>query len=147
MTDLNWIFDKVCGSNCFQLLEDIYLVKPQENKFISILENFLVANASVLNYDGRQFYAQLHNYLDIRKEELQLITNDSKISEVFNLTKNPPVSSLIPLSNANKVQTNPDGTVYKEKWFDLVTRLNGSERFVVSVSTEKEEICVWDAKK
>lgn len=146
LSDISWVYDKVCGSNCFQLLEDIYMMRTKD-KYLQILQDFLETNATTLNYDGRQFYAQLHNYLDVRKTELNLEANDSKASEVFRITKNPPVLSLVPLCSINNVENKtPDGSVYKEKCIDLITRLTTNENVVVSISTNQEEISVWDAK-
>lgn len=153
LNDLKWIYEKVCGSNCFQLLEDIYLstehnTKKLQNKFIELLKDFLENSASILHYDGQQFYAHLYSYLeqnvDINSE------SNPKILEVLKVTKNPPVLSLIPLSNII-IDENQDITsskpLFQNKYFDQIIRLPETEKFVVSVSTNEEEICVWDIKR
>lgn len=146
LNDIKWIYDKVCGSNCYQLLEDIYLNESKDNKFITVLKDFLETNASYLNYDGRQFYAQLRYYLDDKiKSEYSL--DESHIKELYEFTKNPPVISIVPLKNLIKKDNDEDVTTFKEKCFNLITRLVDTDRFVVSISTDKEEISVWDVRK
>ncbi|KAF2893747.1 hypothetical protein ILUMI_12441 [Ignelater luminosus] len=154
LNDLKWIYEKVCGSNCFQLLEDIYLstehnTKNIQNKFIQLLKDFLEKTASVLHYDGQQFYAHLYSYLE---ENVEISSESNpKILEVLKVTKNPPVLSLIPLSNIiideNQDVTTSSKPLFQSKYFDQITRLPETENFVVSVSTNEEEICVWDIKR
>ncbi|KAK5648750.1 hypothetical protein RI129_003642 [Pyrocoelia pectoralis] len=152
LNDLNWIYEKVCGSNSFQLLEDIYLCQESkngtlQNKFVEILKDFLEKFATTLNYDGRQFYAQFYNYL----EEFEGIGNElnQKIKDAINITKNPPVLSLLLLNNNIASNKEPASTTatYQNNVLDLIVRLPDSEQFVASVSTDQEEICVWDIKK
>lgn len=147
LNDIKWIYDKICGSNCFQLLEDIYLTKSTESKFINVLRDFLEMNAGYLNYDGRQFYAQLRYYLDDKIHKSEYSLNESHINEMYEFTKNPPVISILPLKNLSKPDNENETTTFKEKCFNLVTRLVGTDRFVVSISTDKEEISVWDVRK
>jgi hypothetical protein len=49
--------------------------------------------------------------------------------------------------NSVKEQSDESGAVFQESSFDLVVRLPETDQFVVSVSTNKEEICVWDVKQ
>lgn len=149
LTDLQWMYDKICGSSCFQLLEDIQLSEQCDGKdepLLKSLKDYLEIYARALNYDGRQFYSHLNRYLEdkLLRDEL-----DSELSKVLELTRNPPVNSLIVINsqddydNLNKDNTN-DNTSVKNKTFDLVQRLKDTDDYIVSVSTEKEEICVWD---
>lgn len=147
ITDLTWIYDKVCGSNCYQILEDINLQKSVKNDLTLMLRHFIETHASVLNYDGRQFYSHLYKYLEdkIRRKEISLESNNSTLAQVYSLTKNPPVLSLMPLKPTQEKQSDESAPVFQ--YFDLVTRLPETNQFVVSVSTSKEEICVWDVKR
>lgn len=58
--------------------------------FVKTLKEYLENNASVLNYDGRQFYAHLYNFLESKER-------GESDEELFGLCKNPPVRTLIPL--------------------------------------------------
>ncbi|EFA06477.1 hypothetical protein TcasGA2_TC009369 [Tribolium castaneum] len=145
ISDITWIYDKVCGSNCYQILEDINLQKSVKNELTLMLRDFIETHASVLNYDGRQFYSHLYKYLEdkVRRKEISLESN-STLAQVYNVAKNPPVLSLIPL---NAGQGKGDASAPLFQYFDLVTRLPETDQFVISVSTSKEEISVWDVKK
>ena len=150
ISDITWIYDKVCGSNCYQILEDINMQPSVRNELTLTLRHFIETHASVLNYDGRQFYSHLYKYLEdkIRRKEISLESNDSTLVQVYSLTKSPPVLSLIPLNSVQEEkESDESGPAFKESNFDLVIRLPDTDQFVVSVSTNKEEICVWDVKE
>ncbi|CAG9821320.1 unnamed protein product [Phaedon cochleariae] len=147
LSDMSWIYDKICGSNCYQILEDINLHSRIKNEFTLILKDFVETHASVLNYDGRQFYSHLYKYLSdkISEGELSIGNNDSKLSLVYSITKNPPVLSLIPIGSIDieKKEEFPED-VKEDRAFDVVVRLPKTDQFIVTVSTQKGELCVWD---
>lgn len=147
-TDIHWIYDKVQGSNSFQILEDICLIKPLNNQFTHTLKDFLELNAMLLNYDGRQFYSHLHNYIEKHVKNTDLLNNPT-VQEIVALIKNPPVLSLIPLNGLDIEEKMPfdSTTSFQSSIFDIVIRIPQTDNFVVTVSTQKEEICVWDIRK
>ncbi|XP_049826318.1 NACHT and WD repeat domain-containing protein 2 isoform X2 [Aethina tumida] len=148
ISDMNWIYDKVCGSNCYQILEDIQLQEQITEESTKILKTFIETHASVLNYDGRQFYSHLFTYLEGKMKINEIvIDSDSKVSNMYQLAKNPPVTSLIPL-NSDMLEQDCETTerTLREKTFDLVCRIPDTDQFIVTVSTNKEEICVWNIK-
>ncbi|KAJ8923993.1 hypothetical protein NQ315_006769 [Exocentrus adspersus] len=147
LTDISWIFDKVCGSNCYQILEDINLQSNIKNEFTQILKDFIETHASILNYDGRQFFSHLYKYLEnkISKKEISIENNDSSLSKMYSVAKNPPVLSLMPLNSAlMEADEGIPENVFRDKTFDLIIRLPKTNQFIVTVSTNNEELCVWD---
>lgn len=147
LTDISWIYTKVCGSNCFEVLEDIALTKASGvGKFAEVIEEFLEQNACALNYDGRQFYSHLYSFLLNVFEQDPSLKLEVRLSELLEICKRPPVPSLIPLA-IQKRRDQEDGATYGKKIFTMVTRLPETEQYVVTVSTDKEEICVWDIKR
>lgn len=146
--DLSWIYDKVYGSNSFQILEDIHLIKPLKLPFTKLLQDFLELNATLINYDGRQFYSHLHRYIEKHIKDDEVLNNPT-VQETVALSKNPPVLSLIPLNGLDIEERMPfDSTTnFQSSVFDLVVRIPDTDHFVVTVSTQKEEICVWDIRK
>lgn len=147
LNDMNWIYDKVCGSSCFQLLEDIQLSEQCDGfdeDLLKMLKDYLETYAHALNYDGRQFYSHLNKYLETKFVKNEL---DPGLKKVLELSRNPPVNSLIIVNPQDDGIENDEDSVIKSKNFDLVQRLKGTDDYVVSVSTEKEEICVWDIHK
>uniref|UniRef100_A0A6P7FUD4 NACHT and WD repeat domain-containing protein 2 isoform X1 n=1 Tax=Diabrotica virgifera virgifera TaxID=50390 RepID=A0A6P7FUD4_DIAVI len=147
LSDTSWIYDKVCGSNCYQILEDINLHPQISNQFTLVLKDFIETHASVLNYDGKQFYSHMYKYLTdkISKNELSIENNDSSLSKVYSVCKSPPVLSLIAINEADSVESDQflEKTT-EEKNFDLVVRLPKTDQFIVTVSTNNKELCVWD---
>lgn len=130
------------------MLEDLYLIKPLKFPFTRILQNFLELNATLLNYDGRQFYSHLHYYIEKQIKDVELLSNP-KLQEIVALSKNPPVLSLIPLNGLDVEERVPfdSTTSFQSSVFDIITRIPNTDHFVVTVSTQKEEICVWDIRK
>lgn len=153
VTDLNWIYDKICGSSCHQVLEDLQLAKAdtteEGKKFLETLQDFLEIYSTALSYDGRQFYSHLNFYLEDKNVKDEL---DPSLNSVLEVTKNPPVCSLV-LTNIQDVeeevrnQGESSEPLVQDTTFDLVTRLNETDDYVVTVSTDKEEISVWDVER
>ncbi|XP_056647037.1 NACHT and WD repeat domain-containing protein 2 isoform X1 [Diorhabda sublineata] len=148
LSDISWIYDKVCGSNCYQILEDINLHSHPTNQFTIILKNFIETHAAILNYDGNQFYSHMYKYLTekINKNELTIENGDSSLSKVYSVCKSPPVLSLMAVTEneADLLSEELMGIDSDEKTFDLVVRLPKTDQFIVTVSTNKKELCVWD---
>ncbi|CAG9765713.1 unnamed protein product [Ceutorhynchus assimilis] len=139
LTDISWIYDKLCGSNAFQILEDINLLKQISiSDFLRILKEFLEKRASVLNYDGRQFYSHLYTFLKDRSRE-------GAEKEIYDVCENPPVLTLVPL-NPDVLIKEVDCTreIQHATNYDLLVRIPNSNRFIVSVSSNDERLCVWD---
>uniref|UniRef100_A0AAR5PUI3 NACHT domain-containing protein n=1 Tax=Dendroctonus ponderosae TaxID=77166 RepID=A0AAR5PUI3_DENPD len=138
LSDVTWIYDKLYGSSVFQILEDINMLSVVTNPFVKTLKEYLENNASVLNYDGRQFYAHLYNFLKSKER------GESE-DELFELCKNPPVLTLIPLKieEVTKEATDAKEVQYPTN-FDLLVRIPNSIRYIVTISTKDERICVWD---
>ncbi|XP_045482226.1 NACHT and WD repeat domain-containing protein 2 isoform X1 [Harmonia axyridis] len=152
VNDISWLYSKICGSNCYQVLEDINLQSATTNSFVKLFRDFIENHASVLNYDGKQFYSHMYQYLEekIRKTELTLEGADESLVELHNSSKNPPVSSLIPANSSclDDLETcNDSEPSFKEVMFDLIVVLPETNQFVATLSTNSDMICVWDVKE
>lgn len=149
ISDISWVYDKVCGSNCYQILEDMKLQEKLSNEFSRLLNDFIEGYAYVLNYDGRQFYSHLYNYLEEKKRKNEINLNGSNLNEIYSIAQSPPTLSLIPINGETETVSSvdqPEGA-FNDKGYDLLTRLPDTEQFIVAVSTHREEILVWDIKK
>ncbi|CAG9853566.1 unnamed protein product [Phyllotreta striolata] len=145
LTDSSWIYDKVCGSNCYQILEDINLGHAAPNPLAQVLKDFIETHATILNYDGVQFYSHMYKYLSDRIDGNQLSLEDGDgLSRLYEACKEPPVLSLMAVNDGD---AEPEGDVEAgtvQKTFDLVVRLPKTDQFIVTVSTDSKELCVWD---
>ncbi|XP_066263113.1 NACHT and WD repeat domain-containing protein 2 [Euwallacea similis] len=134
LTDMSWIYDKLCGSSVFQILEDINLSKMVKTTFLGMLKEFLEINTQVLNYDGRQFYSHLYTFLRGRSKE-------GKEMELFEACQKPPVLTLLPL---NPNVFGEEEAVSLATNLDILVRIPNSNRYIVTISTNDESVCVWD---
>ncbi|KAI4468136.1 beta transducin-related protein [Holotrichia oblita] len=139
----------------YTLIEDIYMYKNvvKERKFIELLVNFLETHSNTLNYDGRQFYGCFYSYIHnkVLRNEISVDTMDERILETYRVAENPPVLSLVPISYCNinsddSASGDNTKTIFKEVNFNLITRLPETDKFIVSISTKKEDISVWNVR-
>ncbi|KAK7866181.1 hypothetical protein R5R35_001398 [Gryllus longicercus] len=149
-----WLYEKLCCSGVHQVLEDISLENKEDNKDLHLLRKSLEECATALNYDGRQFYSQMYRFLSSKSLE-----GYSFMSKLKEICSSPPVLSLLPLplldsSNEahesephSKTVLEAEGGEFDQSRFDFMTRLGENPDFVVTVSTEKEEISVWNVHK
>ncbi|KAK6633137.1 hypothetical protein RUM43_012881 [Polyplax serrata] len=142
----NWLYDKICGCGVFQVLDDILELTAQSTltNDLQILQKILQATHYALNYDGRQMYTQFYT-------ELQSLKPESSFWHDFcQKCENPPTNSLMPIAGwpprvGDNPQQAPDNLEQKAAaTVNLIVRLTDNPGFVVSISTEKEEISVWD---
>ncbi|KAL1115440.1 hypothetical protein AAG570_007470 [Ranatra chinensis] len=89
LEDHEWIFDKLCGSSVYQVLEDLRLEGSPD---LDWLQRSLEASAQALDYDGSQFYAQMA----LRLAQSDATTLPPPAKKLMDLIDNgPPVQSLI----------------------------------------------------
>lgn len=152
------------------MLEDIALEKKTnatEDEDLKLLQQCLEECATALHYDGRQFYSQLYNNLqkvfNDSSDSASEITKYSFMKTLFDICSKPPVLSLLPVAQCSTPDQeeplpppstlSPDAaadeshsTVTSPPYFDSICRLYENPCFVVTVSTEKEEVAVWDIR-
>lgn len=148
LTDLSWIFDKLNATSCEHILNDIYLVNYDERinyAHIVLLEKFLINHGRPLNYDARQFYSLMPAFVEYEIRENSNILNDSNIvKEWLEHFKTIPIPYLVTLNGEENDGITNDAD---KLGYDVLTNLNGKGYFVASLSTTREEICVWDVAK
>lgn len=144
LTDIHWIYSKLVATGCIHILNDIYLCgSAQLNtiKHLQLLDKFLTANIRSLNYDGRQFYSLFPSFLAEQCTADGNLRNDKVVIKWLEQLKVIPIPYL---EESISVEEEIDG---KTVGYDAIMNLGGKGYFVASLSTEREEICVWDASK
>lgn len=144
LTDINWIYGKLNATGCNHILNDIYLNGKsylKSNKHLQLLEKFLTTNIRSLNYDGRQFYSLFPAFLDKQLKTECDLRNDPVVIRWLEQLKVIPIPYLEELISAEEEKDQ------KIVGYDAIMNLGGKGNFVASLSTEREEICVWDASK
>ncbi|XP_055372101.1 uncharacterized protein LOC129606063 [Condylostylus longicornis] len=165
LTDLQWIHDKLVATGCVQILSDIFLAESQLNKsglkldsqaHLIILKQFIETHVPELNYDGDQFYTLFNSYIQNSSKTNPIILKSNIINkwkEYLIGIKSTYLERLNQLTPSNEEQNGPnidDKTIDdndKKTRFDNIMNLNGKGYFVASISTSREEICVWDVSK
>ncbi|XP_063237108.1 NACHT domain- and WD repeat-containing protein 1 isoform X2 [Bacillus rossius redtenbacheri] len=142
--DQSWLFDKLCGAGVYDVLEDIFLEESagpeRRDAELAVLRGCLEQSAGALSYDGRQFYSQMHVHLSKLFDERGDAPEHGFLAGLLRACRDPPVPSLVPAGAADTDEDEPG-----RPRFDAVTRLGDGSGFVATVSTEREEIAVWDA--
>ncbi|XP_055592617.1 uncharacterized protein LOC129744228 [Uranotaenia lowii] len=164
LTDLAWLSQKVIATGCVHLLHDIALVDLTNSSrgsgktdHVLLLKQFFETHFKALNYDGRQFYSLLAVFL-----ERQMAVEGSSFVGNETLKKWREFIEAVPQTFLKQVEIikgpveagNEDGAEKKDPGaekaiagYDLIMNLNIDGYFVISLSTEREEICVWDVAR
>ncbi|XP_049833754.1 NACHT domain- and WD repeat-containing protein 1 [Schistocerca gregaria] len=141
-----WLYDKLCGSDIHQVLEDFALEESNPETWdveLELLQQCLQECGSALLYDGRQMYSQLLWRLQNQ------ITSKGEIgmphlSNLLQICRDPPVPSLLPVSNEGLLSEEEEQC--SDTCIDLIARLGNCADFVATVATEHEEIAVWSVR-
>jgi hypothetical protein len=158
LTSLQWLHDKIDSTSCVQILQDIYLISPPKqssemspnvhHKFAEHLEfliSFLQIHFKSLNYDAQQLYSLLSTFIKIESAKRSEIASNSIIQkwkmeiEDGNLLR----IERLRVDNAEEETEKDDGN---KNGHDFLINTNQDERFVISLNTDREEICVWNIK-
>ncbi|KFM57174.1 NACHT and WD repeat domain-containing protein 1, partial [Stegodyphus mimosarum] len=162
--DATWLLYKFCGSDPFQLLEDIsgYVKTLSEiDKQIELLENFVHLSSYALRSDGSQFFAQMYGRLRNFFSNSENASHYPAIKSMYDTSCKPPLSSLlpigsclkepgtaVPLTNCNSEhKTNsPNTESPNEKSFPFtgLYTIKEDKAHAVSISSETNEIVVWN---
>ncbi|XP_050524997.1 uncharacterized protein LOC126896349 isoform X2 [Daktulosphaira vitifoliae] len=123
INNLDWILDKLNNGLILQLLDE--LSRHTDDPQTSFLKQFLTAKAPSMMHNGYQLYSQMSLYSPT--EKYYSVKMDT-----------PPFPTLMPLvpklDNSNKMT------------FNVVKRLNENHNYAITVSTEQQEIGVWDVE-
>lgn len=135
-----------CGP--LQLLHDIHTsellaqVEQQPCIHISILKDFLIKHMSELSYDGQQFYTLIKFYLK------QLVSGNIKLKEDEKICSWLEYTNEMEMPFLEVLNSNLNNLAVEENFqYDALVNLPQKGYYVASISTAKEEICVWDVKK
>lgn len=153
-TSLNWVYDKLAATDTSHYLEDLALVHIDPlPEHIQILKELFEAHSYALDYDYRQFYSLLRSVMEKRERE-GLEIQSKVVQEWMNTIYDPPVPTFytenedfwkVMEGKEKRDLSMVEG--FDIKTYDLIVRLDSRGRFVATVSTEREEICVWDVTK
>lgn len=147
LTDLTWIYIKIKATRSVQyILNDLNFLSPEQigrHKHLTLLKSFLENNIRPINYDADQFYPLFKTFVFKSLSADEGLKNDVVFCNWIEHFENIPISYLENLANENQTQHGQDATT----GYDAIVNLGGNGYFVASISTSREEICVWDVSK
>lgn len=159
MTNLEWLYNKIKSTGCVQLLLDINLTSPPKRRqsepqspvssrpHIDFLLDFLRVKFKPLNYDAQQLYSLLFTSIVQHSAKLNQLAHDPIVQQ---WKKSITESNLPIIQNIkDNEQSNKDvekvSAESNDLGYDFLINANRNENFVISLSTNREEICVWNA--
>jgi hypothetical protein len=153
-TQLDWIHDKLAATDCCHFLEDLALIHLDPlPEHVEILKDLFETHSYALDYDHRQFYGLLRATMEKRQRD-GIEVKSKLVQDWMPMIWEPPEPTFYPMNeDFYKICENKDkkdlSTVegFDSKTYDLIIRFDSRGKFVATVSTEREEICVWDVTK
>ncbi|XP_071528708.1 NACHT and WD repeat domain-containing protein 2 isoform X3 [Panulirus ornatus] len=146
--NFDWVYEKLCGSDTYQVLEDVSLALTNHSNNIELvlLKEVLELAAYALGYDGRQFYSQVCGRLSSLMLDSQHHETYPIIKTLYDKAAHAPVPCLLPLTVClhepfqDQTVKLGDGQVY----FNALIRARHNPHYVITLSTERGEIAVWN---
>lgn len=137
LTDLSWITSKLECLGVCAFIEDTLLCKNNDLSHIDILSQIINKNFTSLTYDAQQIYSHMH----------QSIENDQCLGVVDAEIKNNWMSYL----DVKTTWLKPKNMIIDDQnesySYDITLSLNCPGNFVVMLSKQEEELCVWDVER
>ncbi|KAG0719244.1 NACHT and WD repeat domain-containing protein 2 [Chionoecetes opilio] len=146
--NFDWVYEKLCGSDTYQVLEDVSLALTNHanNIELVLLKEVLELAAYPLGYDGRQFYSQVYGRLATLMQDPKNQETYPIIQKLYDSAAHAPVPCLLPLTVClhepfqDQNMKLGDGQVY----FNALIRARHNPHYVITLSTERGEIAVWN---
>ncbi|XP_053618503.1 NACHT and WD repeat domain-containing protein 2 isoform X2 [Plodia interpunctella] len=153
-TQLDWVYDKLAATDCSHFLEDLDLIHLDPlPEHIEILKEVFEVHTYALDYDHRQFFGLLRTTMEKRQREGVEIKSKI-VQDWMKIIHEPSIPTFYPLNeDFHKIVENKekrDSSMvegFDSKTYDLIVRFDTRGKFVATVSTEREEICVWDVTR
>lgn len=161
LTDLSWLHEKLTATGCVHLLNDICLANLVDNSggtpafgHLVLLKKFIEENFKALNYDGQQLFSLLYVCIEAEKRvNGSSLAGNEVLKKWLDFIDSSPVTYLQkveysePSVAEDGAETKDADKMQATMGYDLIMNLNIDGFFVISLSTEREEICVWDVAK
>lgn len=164
MTNLTWLHSKINSTGCVQLLLDIYLISPPKSQqsepqspvnsklseHLEFLIKFLQIHYKSLNYDAQQIYSLLPTFIKHESLENEKVLSSSIIqswSQEVEEQKILRIEKIDTEATEEEEEEVHDPESPNLNGYDSLINSNCDENFVISLSTDREEICVWNVLK
>lgn len=159
---MTWLHNKINSTGCVQLLLDIYLISPPKSQqsesqspiasklseHLLFLKKFLQIHFKALNYDAQQIYSLLSTYIKQESSKRREIAGDAVIQGWRTEIVDQKILRIEKIETDGEEAEEPsDPNDSNKNIYDSLINTSKDENFVISLSTDREEICVWNALK
>jgi hypothetical protein len=157
LTNTTWLHNKINSTGCVQLLLDIYLISPPRSpqspitsklsEHLEFLMNFLQIHFKSLNYDAQQIYSLLSTFI---KRKLSKVGGNAIVQRWKREIDEQKTLRIEKIDTGEDDDDEEQPCMSEEpnaNGYDSLINTNRDENFVISLSTDREEICVWNVLK
>ena len=154
---MQWLHDKINSTSCVHLLEDINLISlPKQNSEMSpnvhakladhlgFLKKFIEIYFKSLNYDAQQIFSLLSTFIKTESVKHGEIVGNSIIQAWKKEIEDGNILRIERLHAGDEEIESEDDE--NKNGHDFLINTNQDGKFVISLSTSREEICVWNIK-
>jgi hypothetical protein len=108
---------------------------------------FLQLHFKSLNYDAQQIYSLLSTYIKGESAQRNEIASDSIVQRWLKDINDEKVLRIEKIDTGDNEEEEHEGEETNTNGYDSLINTNRDENFVISLSTDREEICVWNVLK
>lgn len=137
MTDLSWISSKLECLGVCAFIEDTLLCKNYKSSHIDLLCQMINKNYTSITVDAQQIYSHMD----------ELMENNQNFESVDDIIKNNWMSYLNGKPTMLKAKNIIRDDNTESYSYDITLSLNCAGNFVVMLSKEDEQLCVWDVER
>ena len=161
LLDATWLLYKFCGSDPYQMLEDLSMHQrtlSESDKQLELLENLVQLSSYALRSDGSQFFSQMYGRMKSPFSNSDISSEYPAIKSIYDTSCKPPLSCLLPLGHCLKepsmlqvtancngdLNSSPESPNSKSFPFTGLYTIKEDKAHAVSISSDSNEIIVWN---
>lgn len=161
LLDATWLLYKFCGSDPYQMLEDLSMYQrtlSESDKQLEVLENLVQLSSYALRSDGSQFFSQMYGRMKKSFSNSDISNEYPAIKSIYDTSCKPPLSCLLPLGTCLKepsmlevtancngdLNSSPESPSSKGFPFTGLYTIKDDKAHAVSISSDTNEIVVWN---
>lgn len=116
---------------------------PKIAEHLDFLIKFLQIHYKSLNYDAQQLHSLLSTYIKLEAAKSNEIANNSIIQQWTREIEDGKLLRIERL-HADEESEMEEDVEGNKNGHDFLINTSRDERFIISLSTDREEICVWN---
>jgi hypothetical protein len=108
---------------------------------------FLQLHLKSLNYDAQQIYSLLSTFIKCESTKRSEVAGDSIVQRWLKDINEEKVLRIEKIDTGDGEEEEHESEDANKNGYDSLINTNRDENFVISLSTDREEICVWNVLK